>query len=469
MPPSVALALWFILLIALLRFDPARTSVVSAALWVPVAEFFIIGSRLPSQWLGIGNLAIGSQAMQEGNALDRVVYIALIVIAATVLAYRSFSWMGFCARNRALVALLGFALVSVIWSDYPFVSFKRWFRDLAYYLTTLVVLTDPKPLEAIRTVFRRSCYLLVPLSVLVIKYFPAVGRQYERWAGEVMYVGATTSKNMLGLLCLVSGIYFVWDTMTRWPGRAQRQVRLILLVNFAFIVMTLWLLNLANSATSNLCLLLGCLVLAAFHIEPIKRRPALVLVSIPAVFLLYCFVAFGLGFDLNALIATAVGRDPTLTGRTRIWETLLSVNTNALVGTGYEAFWIGPRLEWIWQRAGHINEAHNGYLEIYLSVGLLGLALIAAFFIGAYQTIWTLVKAGSRRGYLAMALWTVMLFYNMSEAAMPNGFLWLSLLATVVSVPEPRPVNVPVPAVAPAFRHRQIRAAPAPGGGRLRS
>ncbi len=48
------------------------------------------------------------------------------------------------------------------------------------------------------------------------------------------------------------------------------------------------------------------------------------------------------------------------------------MKTNPLLGTGYESFWLGPRLQWFWQHAGlgHINEAHNGYLEVYLNLGI---------------------------------------------------------------------------------------------------
>ena len=52
MPPFLALFLWFILLLALLCWDPARDRKTSPALWVPVIWLFIVGSQLPSQWLG---------------------------------------------------------------------------------------------------------------------------------------------------------------------------------------------------------------------------------------------------------------------------------------------------------------------------------------------------------------------------------------------------------------------------------
>jgi len=71
MPPSLALLLWFFLLLGLLRFDPAKDSRTSLALWVPLIWMFIVGSRLPSQWLG-SQTESAVQAVTEGNALDHL-------------------------------------------------------------------------------------------------------------------------------------------------------------------------------------------------------------------------------------------------------------------------------------------------------------------------------------------------------------------------------------------------------------
>ncbi len=245
----------------------------------------------------------------------------------------------------------------MLWSDFPFVAFKRWFRDLGFYLMILVVLSDRRPLEAVRELLRGLCYLLIPLSVVLVKYFPDIGRQYDYWTGTAMYVGPTTSKNMLGVVCLISGLFFFWDTVTRWPDRKERRTRRIFLVNFAFIAMTLWLLNLSSSATSRVCLVLGCAVIASAHSKLVKRRPALLKTLIPVSISVYLILAFGFGIDINAVVASLVGRDSTLTGRTNIWDAVLSTHTNPLVGTGYESFWLGPRLTHVWAMAGGVNEA----------------------------------------------------------------------------------------------------------------
>src|SRR5579859_478443 len=182
MLPTLALSLWLIFTLGLFAYDPAREAKISLALWVPLIWMFIIGSRLPSQWLG-QQVQTASQALEEGNTLDRAIFSILIVLAIGILMSRPFSWGVFFARNSMLIAFLLFALMSVLWSDFAFISFKRWIRDFGNYLVILVVLSDTRPLEAVRTVLRRLCYLLIPLSILLIKYFPQIGKTYEFWSG----------------------------------------------------------------------------------------------------------------------------------------------------------------------------------------------------------------------------------------------------------------------------------------------
>ncbi len=432
MPPFLALLLWFFLLLGLLLFDPAKDSKPSLALWVPLIWMFIIGSRLPSQWLG-GQLGNASQALEEGNPLDRSIFAFLIFVAFGILISRSFKWGDFVGRNFVLVAFLFFALMSVLWSDFPFVAFKRWFRDFGDYLAILVVLSDPHPMEAIRTVLRRLFYLLVPLSILLVKFYPQYGKQYQIWTGASTWVGATTSKNMLGVVCLVSGIYFFWDTVTRWSDRKERKTKRILILNAVFMGMTLWLLHLADSATSRVCLLLGCLVIAAAHTRMVKRHPGILKTLIPASLCGYMLLQFG--FGINGELAAMVGRNSNLTGRTDLWKLLLSMHTNPLLGTGYESFWLGSRLEWVWHNFAVVNEAHNGYLEVYLNLGLIGLFLLVIFLIASYRNICRKQVSRDRLASLSLALWTVLLFYNVTEAAFRTSqLIWTTFLLVAVAV-----------------------------------
>ena len=435
MPPSIALGLWFVLLVGLLWFDPAKSPNTPPALWIPIIAMFIAGTRNISQWL-TGKVGMSAAAFEDGNPLDRVIALTLILLAIGVLMSRSVNWGALIERNLALLVFLSFALLSVFWSDYPFTAFKRWFRDLGTYLMILVVLSDPRPVEAVRIVLRRLAYLMVPLSILLIKYYSDIGKHYSYWTGEAEFVGAATSKNMLGLLCLISGLFFLWDTTTRWSDRKQPRVKRILLVNLAFIGMTLWLMNLAKSTTSYVCLAMGSFVIVAAHTRYFRRHPTILKVLIPASFCLYLILNFGL--NMNGSMAQAVGKDPTMTDRTKIWAFVLGMHTNPLIGTGYQSFWLGPRLDYFWMHSGlgHLNEAHNGYLEVYLELGLIGVFILVGFLIAAYQIICRRLTSSFDLAVLGMATWMTLVFYNMSEAAFETGLLWMMLLLTAVALPK---------------------------------
>jgi O-antigen ligase len=433
MPPLLALLLWLVLLVGLFYFDPGRSSGVSAALWIPVVWLFILGSRLPSQWLGQHATSM-AEAYQDGNPIDRTISLTFITLALAVLMSRSFRWRVLFARNWSLTVFLVYALMSVCWSDLPFITFKKWFRDIGYYFGIFLVLSDPHPLEAIRTLLRRLAYLLVPLSIVLIKYFPEMAKQYDSWTGVATFSGAATSKNTLGTMCLISGIFFFWDTVVRWRERRAKKTKAILFVNLIFLGMTIWLLNICDSATSRVCLVLGCLVIFVAHTRWSRHHPNVLKTIVPSCFCVYLILS--LGFNVTGQLAGAVGRDPTLTDRTKIWAMLLNMHTNPLIGTGYESFWLGSRLDWVWRQGfGTINEAHNGYLEVYLNLGCGGLLLLVLIIMSNYGNICRTLRTNLTLGSLGLAIWTMMLFHSVTEADFRSGLMWLIFLLTGLTFP----------------------------------
>ena len=435
MPPTLALTIWLVLLLALFAFDPAKDTKASAALWVPVIWFFFLGSRPPAVWLGF-DYGSATQALEEGNPWDRTIFLVLTGAAFAILLSRSFQWGNFVAQNLPLVVFLAFALLSVAWSDFPLPTFKKWFRDLGVYMAVLGVLSDPRPLEAVRTVLRRVCYLLIPLSILLIKYYPYIGKSYSPWGGQE-YTGVSTSKNMLGAVCLVSGIFFIWDTVTRWHQRKDKRVKRVILVNIAFIGMSLWLLNLSKSDTSTVCLAIGGLMIAAAHTNFGRRHSGWVKALAPMSFLGYLVLT--LGFGMGAQLSEAVGRAGNMSDRTRIWQVLLSVPINPVLGTGYQSFWLGPRVQWVWARltGDNVLEAHNGYLATYLDLGLVGLSLLCVFLISTYRKICRRIRPLTPLGSLGLGLWTLLLFYNVTEAAFGPGLLFITFLMGSLTVAQP--------------------------------
>ena len=432
MPPSVALALYILLLIGILRYAQAPEDAHTWTLWVPVIWIAILVSRLPSQWLDI-NTGYAADVIEEGNWLDRCVYVAVIVLAFQIVSARSVRWSGLLEGNYALTLVIVYALLSVAWSDSPGISFKRWFRDLGTYLIALVIVSDSRPAAAIGGVLRRVCYIFIPLSVVLIRYYPELGVTYDPWTGARAYQGASLSKNGLGGLCLISGIFFVWDSVTRWPQRRDRRTRRTILFDLAFIGMTLWLLRLSDSATSKLCFLIGCIVIIGIHWRFRSTRPLWLKIAIPASICLY--LALESFFGLTDFITSALGRDTTMTGRTEVWHAVIPFNPNPLLGAGYEAFWLGPRLRDLWaQFWWQPTQAHNGYVEVYLNLGLIGLFIVALFLFVGYRRIWATAKTSELVSF-SLAVWIVMLLANVTESGVFKGPLWLFLLVNSLVVP----------------------------------
>lgn len=435
MPPLLALAIWALVLIALLRFDAARESKMSAALWMPVLWIFILATRLPSQWLDSGGVGQSAQASEDGNGLDRAVDLAFILFGAAVLVARSFRWQSFFKRNLALTAYLGFALLSVLWSDYSFVALKRWVRDSGDVLMVLIVLSDPRPADAVRAMYRRLNYLLIPLSVLLVKYFPAIGKTYTSWSGESMWIGPTTGKNLLGLVGMLSALFFLWDFFARWPERKRRIVKRVIFVDVGLLAMSLWVLQLAHSTTCIVCCVLGSVVIAVAHTRTSQRHPTLLKVLVPSSFVLYAILAFG--FNMNGELAGAVGKDPSLTDRTVIWRFVLGMHSNPLLGTGYESFWMGERLQTFWRESGEgrINEAHNGFLEVYLNLGLIGVVLIVGIILASFRRICEKLNSHAKEASLDLAFWLITLFFSVTEAGFRSGLMWVVFLLGATVAP----------------------------------
>ena len=170
---SLAFSWW------LIRRDVARREGLSSAIWIPTIWVAIIGSRPVTMWLGFG----GGTSTMEGSPLDALIFFILIIAAFVTLSRRSLNWSQVISENWPIFLFYAFLLISVLWANSPLNSFKRWFKEFGNIAVLLVILTEAKPQQAIRAVFVRCAYLLLPLSVVFIRYFPSIGRFYSSHGG----------------------------------------------------------------------------------------------------------------------------------------------------------------------------------------------------------------------------------------------------------------------------------------------
>jgi O-antigen ligase len=141
---------------------------------------------------------------------------------------------------------------------------------------------------------------------------------------------------------------------------------------------------------------------------------------------------------MNGSLAQAVGKDATLTDRTKIWTFLLGMHSDPVIGTGYQSFWLGSRLETFWLHSGlgQINEAHNGYLEVYLELGLVGVAILVALLVVSYRSLCRKLESAPDLAVFGLAVWLCLVFFNMAEAAFETGVMYSVFLMTAMVIPE---------------------------------
>ena len=432
MPPIVATIVFAIGIFGLLYLDRDRNYRPSKALWIPAAWLFLLSSRPVSTWLGMTPAMDRAEAYIEGSPIDRAVFMALLVAGLGVLVGRAERVGPLLRRNAPIVLFFSYCAVSVAWSDFPFVAFKRWTKALGDVAMILVILTDPKPMRALRWLMTRLGYVLFPLSVLFIRYYPNLGRRLTNsWTLEPVGIG--TQKNGLGMICLVYGLGFLSYLLAAHrdrqdPSRSGRMVAFgTILVVIAWL---LWVCD-SKSAICSLGMAGGIMLLASRPSLACKRSVVHLLVLTALSVSVYSVF-----FDSAGSLVQGLGRDPSLTGRTAVWNLVLSTRTNPWVGTGFESFWLGQRLDEMRNALPNldINEAHNGYLEVYANLGWTGVSLLALLLVTGYRKIIAKFRQDPGTGSLFLAYLLATVCCSFSESAFRMlSTSWFFLLLAVLA------------------------------------
>jgi exopolysaccharide production protein ExoQ len=393
----------------------------SPALWIPTLWLLICGSRSVTEWLALKPVVTLAQQYSESSPIDAAVYGFLIAAGLVVLNSRWPRVRGFLWQNLPLLLFVAYCLLSILWSDFPFIAFKRWSKSVGDMVMVMIVLTDPHPKQAVQYLFKRIAFVLIPLSVLFITCYPDLGSGYSPGDGTVMYFGVTTFKNLLGVLAMVCGLFSLWAFIRAYEDREMANRRRHLIAHGIIFPAACWLIVKADSMTSLACMALAGAVMILAGQRKILRWQAGVPIVIATAILMPLVVLFVSSFGG---LLHAVGRSATLTDRTLIWQAVLAMHTNPWFGTGFESFWLGNRLQEVWHLSvDGIQEAHNGYLEVYLNLGWIGLVLLGGIIVTGYARAISALHRDRQDARLRVALLTAALIFSMTEA----GFRMLSL------------------------------------------
>ena len=343
-----------------------------------------------------------------------------------------------CARRRRelarswapaiLVALpVAWACASKSWSIMPDDTGRRAF---ALLLTTVfgfclgAAFTGRRMVQIIAV----AGLLLAAGSVVVSVAIPRDGVEHLVNVGD--WRGLWDTKNALAGFMMI-GALAAACAATLADGHRRLWV--------AGFVLCVFDLLMSRGKTSLVCLLLGLALLAVFSLA--RRGP------VRAVLAVWATGALGLAAGFVAFLVPdaffhAIGKDPTLTGRTQIWAAVLGqVAQRPLTGFGFAAFWNKTSVpaKVVARQTGWVApEAHNGWLDLLAQVGWVGLALTA---FGCLVGLVLAIARGAGRddGWYSSIYLVIFLAMSLAESVLLSGnnLVWVVFIAALTQLAGP--------------------------------
>lgn len=350
----------------------------------------------------VGAETFGIQAGSDSDALViKLQSFFVYVLSFAFIATTGRSVVAALRKHFLIVGLLGWAAASVLWSTHPSTSAVNSVRMVLNVLLVVSLLERYSANDVMKIVMLVGSVAAVG-SLVMVFFFPQYGLQARGQYALGAWQGIFGQKNICGLemLAVLLPAFFV-----------RLHHRYATFFRTGYILTVLLIIAMTRSAgawiVTSLCLgFVGLLKVT----ERMRRRDA-------ALLALGCgglVTALLLGFVFNfEALMYALGKDPTMTGRTVIWKVLeRSIAKQPVHGYGYQAFWDGLQGESgnvaIQLNVAGYASAESGVLELWLEIGIVGLLLYAAIY---GRAVWDAFRYLSRRTSPEVLWYASILFF----------------------------------------------------------
>lgn len=380
--------------------------------------------------------AVDKAAVSEsGSAFNRQVIFVASAVAALLAAMLAGRVLRLAAATWPAWLLVAWCGLSSSWASHPDLVLRRSFAFFLVLATLLVIAAAARRAEDLLWPLVLVFVAIVGLSAFAWLALPAVS-----WS-EIGETGIFDNKNTAGSMAMLAIVLLNGAVVAARRHAARAALLAVVLVAWAFLLAT-------RSKTSlGLAALMTLLGPALYLVA--SARPAVrltVLLAGAAAGLTALVLAAGAGFDDRDLRLLLFG-DLTFTGRTEIWQHLVvEIARRPWVGHGFGSFWdtgallnpirSAPPTAWFMD-AQLINTAHNGFLDVWLQNGLVGLTLAGLLVL---RCLWLLsAEAAAHEAAERAALVTALCFAlclvlnNSLESYLfrtgdPLGYLFVFLL-----------------------------------------
>lgn len=320
--------------------------------------------------------------------------------------------------------LVAFCILSAAWSSDPSLTLRR---ALMLSITVLVgaLIGSEFDVPTLAKMLGWATLIHIALSLAMLKIAP---HMLFSWDTPNDMRGLTTHKNIFGLDMGLGVISLLLVPL----GRRMRHLR----APFAALAffMLLWS-HSAGALVSTLAALVVLCIMPIARVKGLQKAPFLAVAA-------GLIAAIGVVLKQNAeLLPGLLQKDTTLTGRTELWDLLITaIKNRPLLGYGFDTFWQGlhgDSLSIIRGVGWLVPTAHNGYLELLISLGIVGALIFLPLLLQAIRLAW--LYAGIDRaasGLFPAAFLVLWLVYNMSESTLltRNGIPMLLFVMLTASM-----------------------------------
>jgi O-antigen ligase len=360
-------------------------------------------------------------AASGGNAIRRLAFLALAGAGLWLCVQRrGQAWRVNRPLATAVVAYLAVSFASYFWSADPGMCLRR--------LMLLGCCLVGAAGIARRLSMRELCLLCIatigPLVLLGLAAEIRLGT-FRPWSGDYRFSGSV-HPNTQAMYLTTLGLAALG--LARAPAERFRGCY------WAVFAATLVLGLLTKSRTGNASTLAAIAAVLLLQ-TPLKwKLTAALAMAWAAPTGLWLLLLAGIDPLVDFQQALLLGRaeeTESLSGRTSIWPVVTYyIGQRPWLGHGYEAFWnpahidtISDELQW------GLREAHNGYLEVLLSTGIVGLiCALAAVLLGLAAA----ARASARLRDPAYSLPLGMLVFGLCSSWMESGMVGVMLPPVIV-------------------------------------
>lgn len=410
------------------RHDTRATALIPVAQFVYFVFLMMIfigqepfSPRNQEQLVAMASSNDGSDPFKQVFFIGFALLLTLIELSRRYeLQYRFTYW--------PMVLMLGWFLITCAWGVDPFVSFKRVMQQVIVVYITFVSLALLGPERIYRTLVAALvlslliCWISLPLTPHAV-HPPTESDKALIGAWRGFFFHKNIAGAVMALTFVVTAHAFF--TTRKW------YYALFSVMAFVFVVGT--------KSKTSLALCFGILAVSAVYrylSQSVARRAILLLlVGLGMLVFLALYITF------QPLIERLFADPTSFTGRVSIWQVAIDyLADHPYLGAGFGGFWqVGansPAHDYLNQQFQMLTaHSHNGYLEILVTTGPIGLVLLLVSFV-VLPAWWFLTGATRHNATLlatSFAIWSFVIYQNLLETSFfdKDRQVWVIFLAAM--------------------------------------